>query len=226
VGVDALSPVEIAVATEGAGALRSVSAAAVRTSAAAPGQVSVSAPAEEVVLVERHQEAKEVMAAGAWPRRADLFLYRYSDDTLVHGIYDYATGQMQVVEEMQGVQLPLSDDERNTAIAVAYADTALRAQLADEYRLITGGALNSAAQLDIRVFNYHAGSNPEMETPAVQACAINRCAQLLILTDQNVTLRALPIVNLSTLQVASVLPFDVGQLPGGPVDHAHSAGGN
>jgi hypothetical protein len=225
-GLDPLSPDEQARALAGAAALRSVSAAAVRTAQADPGQVAVTAPAEELVLLERHQESKDVMAAGAWARRADLFLYRYADDTLVHGLYDYATGQTTVIEEVQGVQLPLSDGERATAIALAFADTPLHAQMADEYRLITGNALTSAAQLDFRVFNYHAGSNPEMETPAVQACAINRCAQLLILTDQNVTLRALPIVNLSTMRVVSVLPFDVGQPSDVQNGHTHSEGGN
>ncbi len=184
-------------------ALRSASASAVRTSAAGPGQVAVTAPAEEMVLVERHAESKEAMAAGVWPRRADLFLYRYADDTLVHGLYDYASGLTSIVEEVRGVQLPLSDNERDTAIALAYADPAMRAQMADEYRLVTGRELTSAAQLDIRVFNYHAGANPDMETEEAAACDINRCAQLLILTDDNVTLYALPIVNLSTMRVVS-----------------------
>ncbi len=226
IGLDALSVEEMAAAVDAAAALRGTSAAAVRTSAAAPGAVAVSAPAEELVLVERHQEDKEVMAAGSWPRRADLYLYRYADDTLVHGLYDYATGQTQVAESVQGVQLPLSESERATAIAITYADPAVRAQLADEYRLITGGALSSAAQLDIRAFNYHAGSNPEMETPAVQACSVNRCAQLLILTDQNVTLRALPIVNLSRMQVASIVPLDVGLSADAQAAHTHAGGGN
>ena len=225
-GLDALSPEETAAAVDAASALRSADAASVRAAPAAPGAVAVSAPAEELVLVERHQEDKEVMAAGSWPRRADLYLYRYADDTLVHGLYDYATKQTQIAESLQGVQLPLSDSERATAIAITYADPAVRAQLADEYRLITGGALTSAGQLDIRVFNYHAGSNPEMETPAVQACSINRCAQLLILTDQNVTLRALPIVNLSKMQVASVVPLDVGLSNDPQATHTHTGGGN
>ncbi len=226
IGLDPLTPAEVAQANEAANDMRSVSAAAVRTAATAPGQVAVSAPAEEVVLVERHPEAKAVMAAGVWPRRADLYLYRYADDTLVHGLYDYATGQTEVVESVQGVQLPLNDSERQTAIAIAYADPPLRAQLADEYRLITGGTLTSAAQLDMRVFSYHAGSNPEMETPPVQACSVNRCAQLLILTDQNVTLRALPIVNLSQMKVASVMPLDVGAAADAAAGHTHGEGGN
>jgi len=202
-GYDPLTADETARALSASESLRSAATAAVRTSAALPGQVAVTAPAEEVVLVERHVESKGVMAAGVWPRRADLFLYRYTDDTLVHGVYDYATGRTSIVEEVKGVQLPLSDRERDTAVAVAFADPALRAQMADEYRLVTGGQLTSAAQLDIRVFNYHAGANPEMETQAARACDVNRCAQLLIITDSDVTLYALPIVNLSTMRVVS-----------------------
>lgn len=204
-GYDPLSPAEAARALDAAGALRSVSAASVRIANATAGQVAVSALAEEVVLVERHQENKDVMAAGVWPRRADVYLYRYVNDTLVHALYDYGTGQMITVEEVQGVQFPLTEGERQTAIALAFADPALRAQMADEFRLITGDALTHPAQLELRVFNYHAGANPEIETPAAQACAINRCAQLLITAVDDVTLNVLPIINLSTLRVVSVV---------------------
>src|SRR5215208_170461 len=31
----------------------------------------------ELLLVERHEESKEVYAGGAWPRRADVFFYDY-----------------------------------------------------------------------------------------------------------------------------------------------------
>lgn len=209
-GFDPLSPAETARALDAAGSLRSVSASSLRLAPAAAGQVAVSAPAEEVVLVERHQEGKDVMAAGVWPRRADVYLYRYADDTLIHALYDYTAGALATVEEVQGVQLPLTDGERQTAIALAFADPALRAQMGDEYHLITDRALTDAAQLDIRAFNYHAGANPAMETPADQACAINRCAQLLITADDSVTLSVLPIINLSTLRVTSVVPMTGG----------------
>jgi hypothetical protein len=210
--VDPLDEAEAAQALAALTAVRGASADAVRASVPdQPGETVVTAPAQEVLLVERHAEGKEVMASGAWERRADVLEYRYADDTLVHSIFNYATGTLEVVEEVQGVQPPLTESERQLAIELAFADPALRAHMGDEYRLITGESLTGPEQLDIRVFVYHAGANPETEPPEAAVCGVQRCGQLLILTADNVTFSSLPVVNLSTLSVARVVPLAVSE---------------
>jgi hypothetical protein len=216
VGYDPLTGAEQELALRAASVVSGVGAASVRTSTPeAAGEPVVSAPGEEVLLVERHQENKEAMSQGNWPRRADVYVYRYADDTLVHSLYNYESGQIDLVEEAQGTQLPLTQAERELAVEIALGDPALRSLLNGEYTRITGQPLNDAEQLDVRVFVYIAGAAPELETPAAAACGLNRCAQLLILTPDNATLEYLPIINLSTLKVASSAPLALNQENGG-----------
>lgn len=226
-GVDSLSDAE---ADEAISALRSVQgaqAAAVRASSLVNASgVVISAPAEEIVLVERHAEQKAVMAAGAWERRADVYNYRYADDTLHHASYNYATDTLTTIETVQGVQFPLSQAERDLAVELAFADPTLRAHMQNEYRAITGNEMTSPDQVEVRVFVYRAGATPETESPKSAQCGIQRCAQLLIVTPDYTTFHALPIVNLSTLEVASInslalSPANAPQAADGHTDHTH-----
>jgi len=214
IGTDPLTTAETRRATAAAEALYSVSAAALRTAEVAPGGAVVSAPAESILLVERKLQGKgsPIAASGsvdAAPRQADIFLYRYADDVLVHAVHDLRSGQTVVVEEARGVQLPLTEDERSLATEIAFGDPALLALLQDEYRAIVGQELTGPEQVDVRAFVYRSGAAPEIEPPEASTCGMQRCAQLLILTPNDVTLSILPIVNLSTLRTASVVPLAV-----------------
>lgn len=231
VGVDPLTDDEARRALESFEAQHGVQSAAVRTSPVlAPGQPAILAPAEEVILVERHPEEKTVMASGAWDRRADVYVYRFADDTLIHGLYNYATGETTVTEEVQGVQLPLSAAERDLAARIAFADPATLEFMHSEYRRITARELTAPEQVDIRAFVYHAGANPETEPPEAARCGVQRCAQLLILADDNITFDAMPVVNLSTLTVASLTPLAVEGIgpaaTSGADGHDHTGGGH
>ena len=92
-------------------------------------------PAEEVLLVERHQEDKQTYAQGRWPRRADVYVYRYADDTLIRQVYNMDTNQVDQVDQVLGVQLPLTEAESQRALAIALADATMRPQLNAEFRL-------------------------------------------------------------------------------------------
>ena len=54
------------------------------------------------------KETKEVMRSGNWPRRADVYTYLYDSDTLLLAVMNLTTGQVDSVETMQNVQLPLT----------------------------------------------------------------------------------------------------------------------
>lgn len=232
IGYDPLTGDEAQRALDAVQAGFGVQSAAVRTApVAAAGQPAILASAEEVVLVERHPEEKAIMAAGTWDRRADVFVYRYADDTLVHGLYNYATGETTIVEEVQGVQLPLTAAERDLAGRIAFADPATLEFLRSEYRRITGRELTAPEQVDMRAFVYHAGANPETEPPEAARCGVQRCAQLMILADDDITFDAMPVVNLSTLTVASLTPLAVDGAAVAPgasatAGHDHTGGGN
>lgn len=225
-GYDPLSDAEISEATGALVLAQGASAAEVRTSPllAADGS-AITAPAEATILVERHQEEKGVMAAGNWERRADLYIYRYADDTLLHYLYNYEDDSLTLLQQGQDYQPALSMDERDLVTQIAFADPALLAQMQEEYRIITGEELTQPSQISIRPFVYYSGASPATEPPQAQVCGRQRCAQLLIVTGDYTTFQALPVINLSTLSVASIFPLALD--PHGPHalpvdDHAHN----
>ncbi len=174
---------------------------------AAPGVVP-GAPGEEVLLVERRQEDKQVYAQPSWPRRADVYTYRYADDTLIHQIYNLTTNQLEQVETVQGVQLPLTADESQRALAIALNDPALRPQLDAAFGSITNQQLTSGDQLEVKAMTFHADAAPGMALGAAAQCGVKRCAQLLLTAGDNVALQIIPIVDLSSGTVAQALPFN------------------
>jgi hypothetical protein len=164
-------------------------------------------PAEEVLLVERHQEDKQTYAQGRWPRRADVYVYRYADDTLIRQVYNFDTNQVDQVDQVLGVQLPLTEAETQRALAIALADAAMRPQLNAEFRYITQQDLVSADQLILKAMTFHADAAPGQDLGAAAQCGVKRCAQLLLAAGDNVALRLIPIVDLSSGAAVQALPF-------------------
>ena len=214
VGYDPLTPAEQARAlqslqSKGAIAqnlvLPDVAAQSVTAAGAADGVPP--GPAEVVLLVERHQEDKQTYAQGRWPRRADVYVYRYTDDTLVRQVYNMETNQVDQLDQVQGVQLPLTEAESQRALAIALADATMRLQLDAEFRLITQQDLVSADQLILKAMTFHADAAPGQDLGAAAQCGAKRCAQLLLAAGDNVALRVIPIVDLSSGAVVQALPF-------------------
>lgn len=213
-GYDPLTPAEQAKALQalqGAGTVMQglrLPDTAARTAAAAPAAAGASSvPAEEVLLVERHQEDKQTYDQGRWPRRADVYVYRYADDTLIHQVYNIDTNQVDQMDQVQGVQLPLTAAESQRALAIALADAKVRPLLAAEFRLIMGQDLGSGDQLILKAMTFHADSAPGRELGEAAQCGIKRCAQLLLAAGDNVALQVIPIVDLSSGKVVQALPF-------------------
>jgi hypothetical protein len=166
------------------------------------------APAEEVLLVERHQEGKETYALGHWPRRADVYIYRYADNVLIRQVYNLDTNQVEQVDQMQGTQLPLTEAETQRAMAIAMADVNTRPLLNAEFQSITQQPLLSADQLIVKAMAFHADSAPGQDLGNAAQCGIRRCAQLLLTAGDNVALQVIPVVDLSSGAVVKALPFN------------------
>jgi hypothetical protein len=161
---------------------------------------------QELLLVERHQEEKSVYETGRWDRRADIYIYNYDSDTLLHIIHNLSAGRIDSIESSQNVQLPLTENEVNRAVAIAFNDPQLRPLLDEQYARITGEALTTPEQVEIKAFVFYANALPDMELGAAASCGLNRCAQLLLFTRESLTFELLPVINLSTEAVAFV-PF-------------------
>ena len=194
-GYDPLTAQELAAVTQAA-----LGAPAAR---AAMGGDDVTPP--EVLLVERHDPGKAAYAKGSWPRQGDVYLYDYATDTLIHTTVDVQSGSVITVERLQGVQLPLTMQEEQRALALVAADTSLWADLTVRYERITGEALTTLAQLQVKVSVFHADVMPARVNAAAQACGQHRCAQVLLFTTEKTLLERTPIVDLSQGQVVQVL---------------------
>jgi len=161
----------------------------------------------ELLLIERHAETKTVMQSGNWPRRADVFVYLYDSDTLLHAIVNLSTRTVDSVETAQNVQLPLTQNETARAFGLLMADATLRASIAAQYQTITGHALTQPeTQLIAHAFIYRADAQPGAH-PGAAGCGPHRCAQLLLKTHNDIAINLLPIVDLSLDALVSVGPF-------------------
>ena len=161
----------------------------------------------EVLLVERRDESKEKYEDGDWTRRADVYIYDYSNDTLRHSIVDVESGRVDSEEILQGVQLPLTEGEVQRALGIAFGDQATVQAIEGRYREISGEILESPEQLEVKAFVFLSDSKPEGLNPEAQACGVHRCAQLLLYTKDRVVIEVQAIVDLSTGRVAQLLDF-------------------
>ena len=169
---------------------------------------SAAPPVEQLLLVERREESKAAYANGSAVRRADVYTYRYADNMLVRTTYNLETGAIDSNEKLTGYQLPLVEEEVARAAAALIASPATWSLIAAEYQTITGEALLSVEQLDIKAMAFDYGNQPTEELRPAAACGVHRCAQLLLATWDNTSLSPFPIVDLSTGQVVAVLNFN------------------
>jgi hypothetical protein len=166
-----------------------------------------AASRSELLLIERHAESKTDMRSGNWPRRADVYTYLYDSDTLLLAVANLTSGEVDSVEAVQNVQLPLTQIETDRAIQLLLADATVMAEIATQYQTITVAALTQPeAQLKFNVLIYRADAMPNAN-PGAAACGLHRCAQFLIATQNDVVINLLPIVDLSAGAVVSVDPF-------------------
>ncbi len=90
-----------------------------------PGEALGLGDDDVVLLVERHEENKDVEDDDL--RRADVYVYSYDDDVLTLSVVDVATGEVDQSRVVPNTQLPLVPEESERAMDLALADTATRA---------------------------------------------------------------------------------------------------
>jgi hypothetical protein len=166
-----------------------------------------AASRSELLLIERHEEEKAVTQSGNWPRRADVYTYVYDSDTLLRAVVNLTSGQVDIVETSQDVQLPLTQNETDHSVELLMADAAVMADIAAQYQAITGEALTQPkTQLKLSALIYLADAMPGAN-PGAESCGPHRCAQFLIATQNDVVINRLPIVDLSLGALVSAGPF-------------------
>ncbi len=162
----------------------------------------------EILLVERHQEAKPITRSGRWPRRADVYVYDYEADKLVQATLNLETRQVDRLETAQHVQLPLTGPETGQAVHLALADPQVAAGLQSEFQSLTGQSLtNPEQQLQIHALIFRADARPGPGLDRAARCGLHRCAQLLLSTQTDLLINISPIVDLSQGKVVSANHF-------------------
>ena len=166
-------------------------------------------PAEpmQLLLVEQ-RPSKDVQA----PRLADVYHYDYLANELVHDVVDVASDAVLHSERQSGVQLPLVATEIERAKHIVMATPKARRSVSKAYRNIVGSPLRSLDDLDYKAFIFHADATIEGQANRSARCGVNRCAQLLLYTDDNIALDLSPIVDLSRGRVTDLLRPDAAPL--------------
>lgn len=163
----------------------------------ADSEISAAALEQEILLVERHQGKKGEIQSASTARQGDAYIYDYTTDTLKRAIVNLDTGETTIVEEMQNVQLPLTENEVEQALELAFENESLRNELQNSYRLVSGSELTSIDQLSVKAFVFLAQSMPDSVNELSESCGLHRCAQLLLYTTDDTVLEVQPIVDLS-----------------------------
>jgi len=147
----------------------------------------------EVLLIEQHQDKN----APKGQRRADVYTYNYRTNELIETLVDLNTSEVLKTQRKKGVQLPLTEREIKHAKEIVFNDEDERQVLAYEYHRITSKPLTDTTELNIKAFTFVADSLPNRTNEASKLCGIDRCAQLMLYTGDNIVFEVSPIVNLS-----------------------------
>ncbi|HEY1013707.1 MAG TPA: hypothetical protein VGE07_13435, partial [Herpetosiphonaceae bacterium] len=155
-----------------------------------------AAGAVEPLLVERHQEDKQVYLSGTWDRRADVFVYDYSNDTLIQAVVNLTAKRIDATTAVKNVQPPITAAERDRAVALALADPTAGPGLRGWYQRITQRTLEKPEQLqaDALVFRADAMADSKLGR---NECGVRRCAQLLFSTAERQLIDVTVYVDLS-----------------------------
>lgn len=194
--LDPLSPAEMS---------RAMQQANVTPAPAATTRMTVdnatTTPAPELLLVERHVNAK-----GQTARLADVYTYDYASNETLISVIDLDTNKTLSSKREKNLQLPLTTNELKRASDLIFADDEQRGLLDAEFKRITGKTLTDPQQLQVKAFVFHASSLPEQLNDASKQCGLQRCAQVLLYTADAVVFEVSPIVNLS----AGVITQNIG----------------
>ncbi len=149
----------------------------------------------QLLLMERrHDKASSQRLADAW-------YYGYLYNETIHKTVDLASGQVLSSEVIIGTQLPLIDSEIARAFDVLLASAPDRRALEAAYFAVTGREFLDRSQVSYKAFVFHPDTVVDGLTADARRCGINRCAQMLIYTHDNIALNTSPVVDLSSARV-------------------------
>lgn len=163
-----------------------------------------------LLLVERRPGEK-----GQSKRRANVFIYDYDVDKLIHLVVNASSGKVVHRSALTQVQLPLIDEEIQWATNLVFTDVNTRARLEAEFLRTTGKDLQDISEIHFKAFSFTAdpvektGDTTE-RARKIARCGRSRCTQILMYTADKVVLDVSPIVDLSKDIVLAVSSDGLG----------------
>jgi Cu2+-containing amine oxidase len=171
-----------------------------------PGNVAARAATQgrkELLLIERHEDKN----APKGQRLADIFTYDYATDELIESRVNLTSNEVVSSKRKKNVQLPLTENEVNRAKQIVFEDENERRILENEYQRITGRSFSTTDELNIKAFTFTRDSLPNRVNEASKLCGLQRCAQMMLYTGENIVFEVSPIVNLSKGVVTQRIGF-------------------
>lgn len=159
--------------------------------------------AVEPLLVERHEEDKQLYLKGAWDRRADVLVYDYASDRLIQSVVNLTTKRVDATTAVRDVQPLITAAERDRALALALADPTAGPGLRGWYQRVTKQTLDSPAQLRVDALVFRADAMADSKLGRNE-CGVRRCAQLLFATAEGQLIDVTVYVDLSRGAVFAV----------------------
>ncbi len=158
-----------------------------------------SVPRHHMLLTERRPATK-----GDSKRLADVYIYDYRAETLIHRIVDTNTDQVLFRSSSRGQQLPLTANESERAVAALFADPLARNAVSAAHRRITGSRLDDLSTVLHKAVVFVADA--AMGTRGDSAsCGAVRCAQILLYTaGEQIAIDLRPVVRLADNKVIAV----------------------
>ena len=154
----------------------------------------------ELLLMERRLQSK----AQSHKREANVFVYDYDTDEVVHIIVDLVSGEPISSDRLRNTQLPLTPTERERAASIVFSDPVNRAAVADAFNAVTGRWLEDVEEIQFKAFVFLASSVSLEKSRNTSDCGLRRCAKLLLYTADKTSLDLSPIVDLSESRVLEI----------------------
>jgi len=129
--------------------LQQVADPLLQTEAATSGvaQIGEQESQRELLLMERRVASEKNSGSR---READVYIYDYSTDEVIHLIVDLEDRSVTRRERVQNVQLPLTTAEVKRAIDIVFVDEANSQAIGEEFYRVTGRRLESAQQIQYK----------------------------------------------------------------------------
>jgi hypothetical protein len=159
----------------------------------------------EILLIERHAVKKGEERSA--PRLVDLYSYDYKVNTLNQVLINLNTNSVVSLKQDTEVQLPLTQNEIDKAVAILLANQEQYKLILNEFKQITGEEYTSTDQIEIKAFAFWGNTLLGVSNGESLKCGKHRCAQILIYTPDLVAFEVSPIVDLSIKKVVQNINF-------------------